>query len=77
MPGVKTNERPGTRATLRYCRMSSYKAREVLDLVRGMEYSRAVEILDHTDRAAATVVAKLLRSAAPRSALSRISAART
>lgn len=64
MPGVKTNERPGTRAVLRYCRMSGSKAREVLDLVRGMEYTRAVEILDHTDRAAATVVAKLLRSAA-------------
>lgn len=64
MPGVKTNERPGTRAVLRYCRMSGFKAREVLDLVRGMEYTRAVEVLDHTDRAAATVVAKLLRSAA-------------
>jgi large subunit ribosomal protein L22 len=44
--------------------MSSYKVREVLDLVRGMELSRAVEILDHTDRAAAEVVAKLVRSAA-------------
>ncbi len=64
MTGVKTNERPGTRAVLRYCNMSGYKVREVLDLVRGMEYSRAVEVLDHTDRAAATVVAKLLRSAA-------------
>jgi large subunit ribosomal protein L22 len=61
---VKTNERPGTRAVLRYCRMSSYKVREVLDLVRGMELSRALEILDHTDRAAAPVVAKLVRSAA-------------
>ncbi|MDA8297920.1 MAG: 50S ribosomal protein L22 [Actinomycetota bacterium] len=60
----KTNERPGTRAVLRHCRMSSYKAREVLDLVRGMDYSRAVEILEHTDRGAAPVVAKLLRSAA-------------
>jgi large subunit ribosomal protein L22 len=60
----KTNERPGTRAVLRYCRMSSFKAREVLDLVRGMEYSRAIEILDHTERSAATVIAKLLRSAA-------------
>ncbi|MHB1597315.1 MAG: 50S ribosomal protein L22 [Acidimicrobiales bacterium] len=61
---VKTNERPGTRAVLRYCRMSSYKVREVLDLVRGVEFTRAVEILDHTDRAAAEVVAKLVRSAA-------------
>jgi large subunit ribosomal protein L22 len=61
---VKTNERPGTRAVLRYCRMSSYKVREVLDLVRGVELTRAIEILDHTDRAAAEVVAKLVRSAA-------------
>ena len=61
---VKTNERPGTRAVLRHCRMSSYKVREVLDLVRGVEFTRAVEILDHVDRAAAPVVAKLVRSAA-------------
>ena len=61
---VKTNERPGTKATLRYCRLSSYKAREVLDLIRGLDYTRAVELLDHTDRAGAPIVAKLLRSAA-------------
>ena len=61
---VKTNERPGTRAVLRHCRMSSTKAREVLDLVRGLDYTRAVELLDHADRGAAPVVAKLLRSAA-------------
>ena len=61
---IKTNERPGTKAVLRYCRMSGYKVREVLDLVRGVEYTRAVELLDHTDRVAAEVVAKLLRSAA-------------
>jgi large subunit ribosomal protein L22 len=61
---VKTNELPGTKAILRHCRMSASKAREVLDLIRGMEYTRAAEILAHTDRAAATVIAKLLRSAA-------------
>jgi len=61
---VKTNERPGTRAVLRHCQMSGYKAREVLDLVRGLDYTRAVELLDHSDRGAAPVVAKLLRSAA-------------
>ncbi len=61
---VKTNERPGTKAMLRYCRLSSYKAREVLDLIRGLDYTRAVELLDHTDRAGAPIVAKLLRSAA-------------
>ncbi len=61
---IKTNERPGTRAVLRYCRMSGYKAREVLDLIRGVELQRALELLDHTERAAAPVIAKLVRSAA-------------
>lgn len=60
----KTNERPGTRAVLRSCRMSSYKAREVLDLVRGAELGHALELLDHVERAAAPVIAKLVRSAA-------------
>ena len=61
---VKTNERPGTRAVLRHSRMSGYKAREVLDLIRGVEYTRAAELLEHTERGAATVIAKLLKSAA-------------
>ncbi len=61
---TKTNERPGTRAVLRHCNMSSYKVREVLDLVRGMEFERATEILEYTERAAAPVVLKLLKSAA-------------
>ncbi len=61
---TKTNERPGTRAVLRHCNMSSYKVREVLDLVRGMDFVRAAEVLEHTERAAAPVVLKLLRSAA-------------
>ena len=61
---VKTNERPGTRAVLRHSRMSGYKAREVLDLIRGVEYTRATEILAHCERAAAPVIEKLVRSAA-------------
>ncbi len=64
MVATKTNERPGTRAVLRHSRMSGYKAREVLDLIRGVEYSRATELLEHTERGAATVIAKLLRSCA-------------
>ncbi len=61
---TKTNERPGTRAVLRHCNMSSYKVREVLDLVRGMDFVRATEVLEYTERAAAPVVLKLLKSAA-------------
>ena len=63
MPGVKTNERPGTRAVLRHYRMSATKARQVLDLVRGQEVDRAHEVLRATPREGARVVAKVLESA--------------
>ena len=63
MPGLKTNERPGTRAVLRHCRMSAYKARQVLDLIRGEDVDRAAEILDLSDREAAGVIGKVLASA--------------
>jgi large subunit ribosomal protein L22 len=63
MPGVKTNEIPGTRAVLRHYRMSASKARQVLDLVRGKEVDRAAEILASTPREGARVVGKVLASA--------------
>jgi large subunit ribosomal protein L22 len=64
VPGTKTNERPGTRAVLRHCHMSAWKARQVLDLIRGVEYARAIDILRFCDREAADVIGKLLHSAA-------------
>ncbi|MDA8040645.1 MAG: 50S ribosomal protein L22 [Actinomycetota bacterium] len=64
MPGLKTNERPGTRAVLRHSPMSAYKAREVLDLIRGEDYPRAIELLEYCERGAADVIGKLLRSCA-------------
>jgi len=63
MPGIKTNERPGTRAVLRHYRMSASKARAVLDLIRGQYVDRATELLATTEREAATVVSKVLASA--------------
>jgi large subunit ribosomal protein L22 len=63
VPGLKTNEAPGTRAVLRHYRMSAYKAREVLDLIRGRDADRAEEILNATPREAARVVGKVLASA--------------
>lgn len=63
MPGLKTNEVPGTRAVLRHYRMSAYKARQVLDLIRGQDVDRAEEILRSTPREAARVVSKVLGSA--------------
>ena len=63
MAGVKTNERPGTRAVLRHCRMSATKARVVMDLIRGQDVDRAAEILRDTSREAAEIIGKLLASA--------------
>jgi len=61
--GTKTNERPGTRASIRYLRVSAYKAREVLDLIRGLHVDDADGVLEFTDRAVATDVRKVLASA--------------
>ena len=64
MTGIKTNERPGTRAVLKNSGVSAYKAREVLDLGRGKDYQQASEILEYCDREVATVIGKVLHSAA-------------
>jgi len=72
--GVKTNEgarrgvhapgeRPGTRAVAKHVRMSAYKARVVLDLIRGKDVNEADAILQFTEREAAEVIRKALRSA--------------
>jgi large subunit ribosomal protein L22 len=63
VPGVKTNEREGTRAVLRHSRMSASKVRQVLDLIRGQDVDRAAEILALGDREAAVTVGKVLASA--------------
>ena len=63
MVAAKTNERPGTRAVVRYVRVSASKAREVLDLIRGESYGRAAEILAFSERSVSEVIAKGLDSA--------------
>jgi large subunit ribosomal protein L22 len=63
MSGLKTNEREGTRAVLRHCRMSATKARVVLNLIRGEDVDRATEILRNTPREAAEIIGKVLASA--------------
>lgn len=63
MPGPKTNEREGTRAVLRYSRMSPYKAREVIDLIRNRPVHEASDVLRFVERDAAVTVEKLLGSA--------------
>jgi large subunit ribosomal protein L22 len=51
------------RAVAKYVRISPYKVRQVLDLVRGYDAERAREILKFCERDAAIVVGKLLDSA--------------
>jgi large subunit ribosomal protein L22 len=63
MVATKTNERPGTRAQLRYARMPARKARAVLDLIRGLPVDRADEVLEFSTRAPARPIRKLLASA--------------
>jgi len=71
MTGPKLNEgallipedQPYTKATAKYLRGSAYKAREVLDLIRGVDVRRADEILQFTTRDAARDVRKVLASA--------------
>jgi len=63
MTASKTNERPGTRATLRGFPMSASKARVVLNIVRGEDVNTAREILAGTSREAADVIGKVLASA--------------
>ena len=63
MTAAKTNERPGTRAQVRYARVSPSKARVVLDLIRNQPVATALEILDATERDVADTIRKVLESA--------------
>jgi large subunit ribosomal protein L22 len=71
MTGPKLNEgallidetQVATKATARYLRGSATKARQVLDLIRGLDVRRADEVLQFTDRGAAQEVRKVLASA--------------
>ena len=60
---LERGERHGTKATAKYVRSSAYKARSVLDLIRGLDVRRADEVLQFTERGIATDVGKVLASA--------------
>ena len=60
---LERGERHGTKATAKYVRASAYKARAVLDLIRGLDVQRADEVLQFTERGIATDVRKVLASA--------------
>ena len=63
MTGPKTNERPGTRASVQHVRASAYKARAVLNEIRGMHVADAADYLDLAERGIAEPISKLLDSA--------------
>ena len=51
------------RAVKRYVRMSPRKVRQVVDLIRGVQVEKALNILHFTRKSAATPVEKTVRSA--------------
>ena len=61
--GTRTNERPGTRAVVRYARVSASKARPLLDEIRGQSVGGAAEFLAFSERAVARVIGRCLDSA--------------
>ena len=63
MVAAKTNERPGTRARASHVRSSAYKAREVLDLIRGKSFGEARDELAFCERDVAHTINKVLASA--------------
>ncbi len=70
MTGPKLNDgallvgdRTSTKATAKYLRGSATKAREVLDLIRGLDVQRADEVLQFTKRDVAREIRKVLASA--------------
>ena len=60
----KANADKRPRAVAKYVRISPYKVRILLDIVRGKKYNEALAIVENTPKAASEVVAKLLKSAA-------------
>lgn len=60
---MKATEIPEAKAVLRYIRTSPRKTRLVADLIRGRPIGEALNILTFTDRKAAKILEKLLRSA--------------
>ncbi len=56
-------DRPGSRAQVRYLRLSASKARVVLDLIRGLPVAQASRVLALSERGVSRDISKLLDSA--------------
>ena len=57
---AKAGERVGTRCVVRYVRSTPSKARQVLDLIRGLDVRSADQVLQFTEREVARTVRKAL-----------------
>ncbi len=60
---MATTEVKEAKAILRYARTSPTKARQVINLIRGKDVGVALGILQETNKRAARIVEKLLKSA--------------
>ncbi len=61
--GMIAGERSGIKASAKYLRVSAYKARVVLNLIRGLPVKRADEVLQFSDREVSNDIRKVLASA--------------
>lgn len=61
---IAENKDRRPKAVAKYVRISPYKVRIVLDIIRGKGYKEAVAILENTPKAASDPIKKVLMSAA-------------
>ena len=61
---IAENKDRRPRAVAKHVRISPYKVRIVLDIIRGKNYAEAVAILENTPKSASEPVKKVLMSAA-------------
>ena len=61
---IQANKDRRPRAIAKHVRISPYKVRVVLDIIRGKSYTQAVAILENTPKSASDPIRKVLMSAA-------------
>ena len=61
---IAENKDRRPRAIAKHVRISPYKVRIVLDIIRGKDYAQAVAILENTPKSASEPIKKVLMSAA-------------
>ncbi len=61
---IAENKDRRPRAVAKHVRISPYKVRVVLDIIRGKNYAQAVAILENTPKSASDPIKKVLMSAA-------------